>query len=65
MVEELGLREKFLLVYSNLPINARKEIILTLEGKGPITWEVAYFEIKNETELGKLILEKLIKLGLI
>ena len=65
MVNELGPREKFLLAYSNLPINSRKEIILNLEEKGPITWEVAYFEIKNNTELGKLILEKLTKLELI
>ena len=47
-----GLREKFLKAYSNLPLNTRKEIILVLEERGPITWEVAYLEIKNSTERG-------------
>lgn len=59
-----NLREKFLRAYSNIPLNARKEIILVLE-EGPITWEVAYFEVKNQTEKGKKILEKLNELNLI
>lgn len=57
-------RERFLRVYANLPLNTRKEIILVLE-EGPITWEVAYFEVKNNTEKGKKILEKLDELKLI
>lgn len=60
-----GFREKFLKAYSNLPLNTRQEIILVLEGKGPITWGVAYLEIKNNTEIGKKILEKLNELELI
>lgn len=60
-----GSREKFLRAYSNLPINTRREIILVLEEKGPITWEVAYLEIRNNTEIGEKILEKLEKLNLI
>ncbi len=59
-----NLREKFLRAYSNIPLNARKEIILVLE-EGPITWEVAYLEVKNQTEKGKKILEKLSELNLI
>ncbi|MBD3304081.1 hypothetical protein GF343_02970 [Candidatus Woesearchaeota archaeon] len=58
-------REKFLKVYANIPINLRKDIILVLEEKGPITWDVAYVEIKNNTTLGKTILKKLEALGLI
>ena len=57
-------REKFLRTYSNIPLNARKEIILVLE-EGPITWEVAYFEVKNQTEKSEKILEKLNELNLI
>ncbi|XOB46817.1 MAG: hypothetical protein ACKKMV_01450 [Candidatus Nealsonbacteria bacterium] len=61
-------REKFLRAYANLPLNVRKEIILVLEEEGikqPITWEVAYLEIKNNTLRSEKILEKLEKLELI
>lgn len=62
-------REKFLQSYANLPLNTREEIILVLldeQGKRqPITWAVAYFEIKNETENSEKILTKLDRLGLI
>jgi len=61
-------REKFLRAFANLPFNTRKEIILVLEEnkvKQPITWEVAYFEIKNNTPKSEEILDKLEKLGLI
>lgn len=58
-------KQKFLKVYSNLPLGLRREIILVLEGKGPITWEVAYIEVENDTLLAKTILEKLERLGII
>jgi len=57
-------RERFLRAYANLPLNARKEIILVLE-EGPITWEVAYLEVKNNTPKGEIILVKLDELKLI
>ena len=57
-------REKFLRNYANIPLSARKEIVLVLE-EGPITWEVAYFEVKNQTERGEKILDKLDELNLI
>ncbi len=64
--QENNKREIFLKVYANLPLNARKEVILILEaGKQPITWEVAYLEIKNDTQRSKEILEKLKELGLL
>ena len=59
------MRERFFKLYSNLPINLRKEVVLVLETSGPISWEVAYSEIENETELGKKILKKLAQLKLI
>lgn len=61
-------REKFLRAFANLPLNTRKEIILVLEDGGvkqPITWEVAYFEIKNNTPRSEKILENLEELNLI
>lgn len=62
------LREKFLQVYANLPLSVRKEIILVLEENGnkqPITWQVAYLEVKNDTKKSKEILERLEKLKII
>jgi len=46
-------------IYANLPVNLRNEIIAVLPNVGPVTWNVAYLEISNDTELGKKILEKL------
>ena len=57
-------REKFLRAYANLPLNTRKEIILVLEEQ-PITWEVAYLEVKNNTLNSEKILKKLADLGII
>ena len=58
-------KARFLKVYGNLPINIRSEVILVLKDCGPITWNVAFIEINNDTELGKIILEKLIKLKIV
>ena len=58
-------KDRFIKVYSNLPINLRNEVILVLSDKGPITWNVAFLEINNETELGKIILKKLMELKII
>lgn len=58
-------RERFLKLYPNLPINLRKETILVLEDQGPISWEVAYLEVKNKTNLGEKILRKLTELKII
>ncbi|MFH1780984.1 MAG: hypothetical protein ABH841_03215 [Candidatus Nealsonbacteria bacterium] len=58
-------KDRFFKVYSNLPINLRNEVILVLSDKGPITWNVAFLEINNETELGEIILKKLIELKII
>jgi hypothetical protein len=60
-----GSREKFLKIYANLPLGVRQEIILVLEDNRPITWDVAFLEVDNDTELSKIILKKLEKLGII
>jgi len=48
-------REKFLRIYANIPDSLRKDIIVLVDDK-PYTWDVAYFEIKNKTTLGRKIL---------
>jgi len=58
-------KDSFLKVYSNLPINLRNEVILVLSDKGPIIWNVAFLEINHETELGEIILKKLMELKII
>ena len=60
----MTIKEKFIKIYSNLPLGVRKEIILTLEEK-PISWDVAYIEIWNDTLIGNVILKKLEKLQII
>lgn len=57
-------KARFMKVYSDLPINIRREIIAIIDGE-PISWNVAFLEIKNKTELGQEILNKLISLGFI
>jgi len=56
--------ERFMKVYSNLPLNLRKDIILVID-KEPITWNVAYLEIKGKTKKGDKILKKLMELKII
>ncbi|MCK5416046.1 hypothetical protein KAI92_01310 [Candidatus Parcubacteria bacterium] len=57
-------KEKFIKIYANVPIGARREIVLVLEKK-PISWDVAYNEISVGTPLGDIILKKLEKLEFI
>lgn len=57
-------KSKFIITYANLPMGLRKEIISVIDGE-PITWYVAYIEIKKETKLGEKILNNLILLGII
>lgn len=62
---EIGKREKFLKIYANLPLGVRQEIILVLDDNRPITWDVAFVEVNSDTDLSKIILEKLSKLEII
>jgi len=57
-------KARFLKVYSNLPMNLRNDIVLVFEEQ-PITWNVAYIEIDNETKLGEQIFDKLVNLKII
>ena len=51
-------KAKFLKVYANLPEPERYQVIVIIEGK-TYSWNVAYNEITNDTELGKKILRKM------
>ena len=57
-------KDKFYKVYSNLPDNIRKEIIVVIDDK-PYTWNNAFIEIRRETKLGKKILQVITNLELI
>jgi len=60
----MNTKDKFFKVYANLPLNIRQEIIIVINEE-PISWQVAYLEISNDTKLGKIILEKLTALEVI
>ena len=55
---------RFLKIYSNIPLNLRKEIILVLD-KEPLTWSVAYVEVFNSTGKSERILKKLDEMKII
>ncbi|HLC55446.1 MAG TPA: hypothetical protein VJJ75_02840 [Candidatus Nanoarchaeia archaeon] len=56
--------EKFFDVYSNLPLEERKKTIIVID-KEPLSWNLAYEEIKNETPRGAKILRTLKELRFI
>lgn len=57
-------REKFLRIYADIPEGLRGDIVAVIDKK-TYTWNVAYLEIKEDTELGKKLLKALEDLGLI
>lgn len=57
-------KEKFLKVYSNLPEPERKQIIAIVDDK-PYSWDRAYDEIVNATQLGNKILKKIEELEIL
>lgn len=62
--EKLSFFERFMVVYDNLPLPERKLPIVVVDDQ-PISWSRCYSEIKYKTRLGRVIGEKLIKLGII
>jgi len=57
-------KEKFLKVYANLPEPERYQVIAIVDKK-TYSWNTAYNEISNDTELGKKILKKIEALGIL
>lgn len=60
----MTLRETFLKIYADIPLNLRKEIILILD-KEPLTWNVAYVEVFNKAQKSEQILKKLREMNII
>lgn len=58
-------KDRFFKVYANLPIGLRDQVILVLPDIGPLTWNAAYIEVKNNTKIADTIVEKLIELKII
>ena len=58
------LKSRFLKTYSNLPIQVRKEVISIIDEK-PLSWNIVYSEVENDTVIGKKALKKLEELGFI
>ncbi len=56
--------EAFFKVYSSVPIEERQKVVVVLDGK-PISWDLAYQEIKNKTDRGGKVLNILKELGII
>jgi len=60
----MGLKEDFFNVYSNVPLEERNHVVAVFDNQ-PISWALAYQEIKNNTALGQKILKTLKDLGII
>jgi len=58
------LRSKFMKIFANIPENLREDILLVFDKK-PYTWNSAYFEIKEKTNLGGEILKTLKEIEII
>lgn len=55
---------RFQKVYANIPEKIRNEIVAVIDGK-PYSWNAAFLEITNDTQLGKKIYESLIEMDII
>ena len=66
MENNTNLKERFLKIYANIPVGLRSETICVIGEKNrPISWNVAFVEIDQDTPLSENILEKLDKIKLI
>ena len=57
-------REKFLKLYADIHEELRRDIVAVIDGK-TYSWNIAYIEIKDNTELGKKLLKALEDLGIV
>ncbi len=57
-------KDRFLKVFSNLPEDMRREIIVLVNQK-PYTWNAAYVEVINNTRLAETIVKKLVEMEVI
>jgi len=54
----MGNKDKFLKVYANLPEPERGQVIVVIDER-TYSWNIAYEEISNDTQLGNQILKKM------
>lgn len=64
MVRQEDKRAKFLKSYADIPEGLRNDIVVVIEKK-PYTWNTAFIEIEENTNLGKKILKILEDIKLI
>lgn len=57
-------KAQFLKVYANLPLGAREEIIVVVNGE-PLSWKSAKLEVEQDTPKGKEIIDTLTKLKIL
>lgn len=55
---------RFQRIYANLPEKMRNGIVVVVDDR-PYTWNAVYVELINDTALGKIMYQKLIKMGII
>jgi hypothetical protein len=55
---------RFVNVYANLPKKLREQIVVVIDEQ-PMTWNAVYLELKQETQLGKKIMIKLMAMEII
>ncbi len=55
---------RFLKIYANLPSRLKDQIVVVIDDE-PMTWNAVYLELKEESELGKRIMKKLIEMEVI
>lgn len=58
-------RAKFIKIFAKLPDKIKMEDIAVVIDERPYTWDAAYFEVKNNTDLGEKILKKIKELGIL
>ncbi len=56
--------EDFFKIYASLPLEEREHVVAVLDGE-PISWNLAYQEIKNNTKKSQKILNILKELEII
>lgn len=58
------LKAKFMKIYARTPDSLRDDILVVVDDR-PFTWDSAFLEVKNDTELGKEILNIIKGIGII
>ncbi len=58
-------KDKFIRIFANIPEKVRSQDIIAVVDDKPFTWSNAMIEIKNDTELGRKIIEMLERVGVL